>query len=309
MKHTAIVTAILVAVFILSQIIGLAIIDHGATISTDENGNRVVSYDDTALGERPQTEGGASVVYLLIGLAIGTIVLLVLIKFKLTSVWKLWYFLAVWAACTVSIGVLVHVWLAAATAFLLALWKILRPNVWVHNITEVLVYTGIAWLITPILGTVLWAAILLILIALYDAYAVWKSRHMVAMAQFQTESQLFAGLFVPYERGTKMGKEPSLKVRAVRKPGADVPKESSNAILGGGDIAFPLLFNGVVLGSLLEQGFSKSAAFFWGLLPVAGAAAALLLLFVYAKKDQFYPAMPFLAAGCFVGYGVLQLFV
>ena len=29
---------------------------------------------------------------------------------------------------------------------------------------------------------------------------------------------------------------------------------------------------------------------------------ALALLLIYSKKDKFYPAMPFIAVGCFVGY-------
>ena len=35
---------------------------------------------------------------------------------------------------------------------------------------------------------------------------------------------------------------------------------------------------------------------------------ALLLLFLLSKKDRFYPAMPFLSAGCLLGYGVMLLF-
>ena len=36
-------------------------------------------------------------------------------------------------------------------------------------------------------------------------------------------------------------------------------------------------------------------------------AFALLWLLMLAKKDKFYPAMPFVAVGCFVGYGVMLL--
>jgi presenilin-like A22 family membrane protease len=223
-------------------------------------------------------------------------------------VWKLWYFLAVWAACIVSLGALIPRWPAVVVALALAIWKIWRPNVWIHNATEVLVYSGIALLIVPIFNLI-WVTALLLLVSAYDAYAVWRSRHMVAMAQFQTDSKLFAGLFVPYERGTKMQRETSMKVRAVRKPAKEAPRESRNAILGGGDIAFPMLFAGVVLDELLQRGLSKVAAFGYSFIVVVVAAAALLLLFTYAKKDRFYPAMPFLTAGCLVGYGIMWLFL
>ena len=39
--------------------------------------------------------------------------------------------------------------------------------------------------------------LLLALISVYDVIAVFKSKHMVSMANFQTESKVFAGLAVP----------------------------------------------------------------------------------------------------------------
>jgi len=34
---------------------------------------------------------------------------------------------------------------------------------------------------------------------------------------------------------------------------------------------------------------------------------ALFSLFMYAKKNKFYPAMPFLTAGCFIGFLIAKL--
>src|SRR3989344_5717485 len=112
------------------------------------------------------------------------------------------------------------------------------------------------------------AIILLILISIYDMYAVWKSKHMIKLAKFQSKLKTFAGLFIPYEK-------------------------NKAAILGGGDIAFPLLFAGVVL---LEKGLYPS------ILIIVYSALALFLLFLFGKKKKFYPAMPFISLGCFLGY-------
>jgi len=38
------------------------------------------------------------------------------------------------------------------------------------------------------------------------------------------------------------------------------------------------------------------------LIVVLFATISLLLLFVFAKKGKFYPAMPFLTAGCIAGW-------
>ena len=129
--------------------------------------------------------------------------------------------------------------------------------------------------------------VLLILISGYDAYAVWKSKHMIEMAKFQTKSGVFAGLLVPYELPKRLKKSEKKKIVHVR-----------TAVLGGGDIGFPLLFSGVVL---------KSYGFWNAFVISPFVTAALLLLLVYGKKDRFYPAMPFLSAGAIVGFLVMLL--
>jgi presenilin-like A22 family membrane protease len=82
-------------------------------------------------------------------------------------------------------------------------------------------------------------------------------------------------------------------------------KRVKSAILGGGDIAFPLMFSGSVMTWLLESGVSKNLAFFESLIVPLFAGIALLLLLLKSKKDKFYPAMPFITAGCLIGYGIL----
>ena len=64
------------------------------------------------------------------------------------------------------------------------------------------------------------------------------------------------------------------------------------AMLGGGDIGFTLLFSGVVL---VKMGFLQA------IIVSLVTTLALFLLFMYSKQNKFYPAMPFLSAGCFLG--------
>jgi presenilin-like A22 family membrane protease len=317
MKHTLPVTLILVSVFLLSQVVGLALLSAGAEVVTDSQGGTAVQHDQPAFTERPETTGYWSFVYLVIGLAIGTGALLLLVRYRLFKVWKAWFFIAVLAATTIALGTLMNEWVALGFAAVLAVWKIWRPNIWIHNITEVLVYSGIAILIAPIFN-LFYATLLLIAIAVYDAWAVWHSKHMVRMANFQTESRLFAGLFIPYERG-RTSMAPSRGSEQERRAAANAParnapagskaQPSRNAILGGGDIAFPLLFASVVFSTLLGAGLGKVAAFSYSLIVVASSTAALAGLFFYARKDAFYPAMPFLTAGCLVGYGIIWLLI
>jgi len=170
---------------------------------------------------------------------------------------------------------------------LLGFFKVFRPRLITHNITELFVYAGIAVLFVPVMN--LFSGVFLLLgISIYDAYAVWKSKHMIKLAKFQTKSKVFAGLFIPYQL-------PKGKIKKAKKTKMVKVK---HAILGGGDIAFPLLFAGVIL---------KVYGFGWAFFIPPFSTAALTWLFLHSKKDKFYPAMPFLSAGCFLGLGAMYL--
>ena len=81
--------------------------------------------------------------------------------------------------------------------------KIFKPNFWIQNLTELFIYGGLAAIFVPFFN--IWSvSILLILIALYDAYAVWKSKHMITLAKSQMEAKVFSGLLIPYSIGRKV---------------------------------------------------------------------------------------------------------
>ncbi len=343
MKHPWQVTLLLVLLFIAAQAVGLFLVAQSISSVQVAGGQVVLQHTTTAIGERPQLQGYESFLYLLLGVLVGTVLLLVLVRFRQVRVWKLWFFLAVFLAQTVAIGVLLPSLIAAAIALLLALWKVYRPNPWVHNLTEVLMYAGIAVLLVPIFD-VFWMLMILVAISIYDMIAVWRTKHMVALAQFQAGSSVFAGLMVP------KGKEPTVKsvpveekeieekkaseidttsnkissntknkkitmtgtsAKSTKKTAVDgdlqPPNSAPVAILGGGDIAFPLIFSGAVLESLVRRGLTVPEAFAGALIVTATATVALTLLFVFSKKGRFYPAMPFLSLGCVAGWLITLL--
>ena len=73
---------------------------------------------------------------------------------------------------------------------------------------------------------------------------------------------------------------------------------SRTAVLGGGDIGFPLIFTGTVLFSVgLER----------ALIVTMFSTLSLFILLILSKKDRFYPAMPFLTTGCLVGFAIAKI--
>ncbi len=329
MKHPLGTTLLLVVLFVVAQVVGLVLVNLSiVSVHVNvETGQTELAHDTTAIGDRPDFLSWQTFLWIGLGVVIGTSLILLIIHFKKVHLWKAWFMLAVFLALYVSFGVLfpfpqfvvgVLTYLGfppvRLIAFILALslayWKIHKPNPWVHNLTEVFLYAGIAVLLVPILD-VFWSLALLLAISLYDAWAVWKSKHMVALAEFQKGSQVFAGLMVPKPAAKHAVLSAPKKAKAAKNvkvlPLPPRPTQATSAILGGGDIAFPLIFTGTVMEGLLLGGASRVAAFSEALLVTLGATVALALLFFYAKKNKYYPAMPFLTAGCLLGWLVTFL--
>ncbi|MCK4521454.1 MAG: hypothetical protein KAU20_02685 [Nanoarchaeota archaeon] len=309
MKHTPKIIFVLVLFFFISQVTGLFItskyIDIKETVSVDPLTNETtisknITYGELPLNiERPVIEPKTSFTYIILAIIVATILALLLMRLKKVILWKTWFFFAVFMCLTISFSAFIPQLIAAPIAFMLALWRIIRPAFIIHNITEIFIYGGIAAILVPIMN-IFSIIMLLLLISLYDMYAVWKSKHMIKMAKFQAKAKVFAGLLIPYK------KEKGERKKKIKKQGKVVFKGVKTAILGGGDIAFPLLFAGVVMKTLMLENIFIIAFLKTLIIPFV-TAIALLLLFVKGKENKFYPAMPFLTIGCLVGYGILLL--
>ena len=298
MKHTLSVTVLLLLLFFASQIIGLVItLKYIDVKTTQETGKPSFSNLPFEI-ERPPLEENTSFLYIFGAIIMGTLLVLLLIKLKTRFIWKAWFFLAVMLSLSIALAAFFPASLALVIAVGLALWKILRPNMFIHNLTEIFLYGGIAAIFVPLVN-VSAAIILLVLISVYDIISVWKTKHMVALAKFQTQQKLFAGLVVRYRAPI----EAAAKGR--QKSQKKLPPYSS-AILGGGDMGFPLLFSGVILKTLVTVSPPAIAMLKTSIIPL-GATFALAYLFWISKKGKFYPAMPFLTGGCFLGALIIWL--
>jgi presenilin-like A22 family membrane protease len=311
MKHNLKITLIIIIFFLLSQLIGLGVltnyVDYKKTRETGKVSWKELPYDI----ERPQVQESTSFIYIFAAIIIGTILLLGLIKTRVKFFWKLWFFLAVMSCLAISFSAFIPAETALLIAIMLALWKIIKPNFYVHNITELFIYGGIAAIFVPIMN-VFSASLLLIIISIYEFIAVYKIKHMIALAKFQSSENVFAGLYMPYFKKeskiiTLPSKKHSLQHEEIRERGIKDKKSklktrtSSDfeiAILGGGDIALPLIFTGVIL-----KTYGLQSSF----IIVLFSTFALAYLLLKSEEKKFYPAMPFITAGCLVGYALVLL--
>ncbi|MBI3027873.1 hypothetical protein HYY70_07225 [Candidatus Woesearchaeota archaeon] len=311
MKHTLKVVVALVVFFLTAQLVGLVIIshyiDHKKTAETKKVEWQPLPYNL----ERPEVENESySFIYITIAIIFGTLLVLLLIKFNKPLIWKLWFFATVWLTLSIAFAAFVNSIAAAALALALSILKLHKPNVLIQNISEIFIYGGLAAIFVPIIN--LFAAfMLLIVISVYDFIAVFKTGHMIKLAKFQSNSKVFAGIFIPYQKDRVIVGESTAKTgtKAEKSRLTSEQKSSSRssvAVLGGGDIGFTLIFAGVVMkGLMLNEavliGFFKTL-----IIPVC-VSAALLLLLVKGQHNKFYPAMPVLSIGCFIGYLIVLL--
>lgn len=305
MKHSFKITLILLGMFFLAQLIGIAVLEaYRPEIKQvqDAQGNiiNITSYNLPYGMEPPQNNNPKiNLATILISLVIAITLMFFLMKFDATIILRYWFFLVITIALGITINsIIFKINYASLIALFLALplayIKVFKRNIFIHNTTELLIYPGIATIFVPLLSV--WTIIiLLILISIYDIYAVWHVGIMQKMAKYQINTlKIFSGFFIPY-----VSKKERELLEKLKRNSKDKKKIKVNiAILGGGDIVFPIMVAGVVLRSL-------------GLIPALiialGATFALGLLFYFSEKGKFYPAMPFISAGCFVALAVAYI--
>jgi len=292
MKHKITITIIILCMFLLTQFVGLYIIASDSVPTFLSSANT-------------DSQSAGYYFYQLISSFIIAILIVVLItKYKLRLVMKTWFLIVVIIAISISLAAILRNIFGVTNylfplilAIIFGILKLLRPSVVIHNVTEVLIYPGIATIFVPIL-TPLYAILLLILISIYDMWAVWHSGIMQKMAKFQmNELKIFGGFLIPYIPQEMKNKIKLLKQKYKNKqiPDKEMKKKKIKiqmAILGGGDVVFPIITAGVFMLSVgLDYAFAV----------ILGALLGLTLLMSFSEKKKFYPAMPFITAGIFAG--------
>ncbi|MBN1924038.1 MAG: hypothetical protein JW791_04750 [Nanoarchaeota archaeon] len=258
MKYDLKTTLLLLSLFLLAQIVGLYIVSRNFEVYGVE-----VFESEEVVNDALYT--------LPISIIILSILFIIISRFKVNNLLILWYGFAFVLSVSVSLSVFINELYALIIAFCLLLIKLTSKDNYFHNMTELLVYGGIVVIIMPLLSSFS-AIILLLIISVYDYIAVRLSKHMITLAKTQFSLNIFSGL----------------KIRV----------GDSNAILGGGDIAFPLLLAGILL---------RDGALLASILVIYGALIGLTLLVLIGKENRYYPAMPFITAGCLLGLAINSL--
>jgi presenilin-like A22 family membrane protease len=303
MKHNLKIISLLLVMFIATQLIGLYVVNFYLSDSS----KLPYGFDQQNLpAPSERTTGFYTQLILSFIVSFAIAVFLVLLLMRMRSRWLIrgWFFVVIsmalgitFTVLTTKIGLVYPSFFALLLGIFLAYIKIFERNIIVHNITELLIYPGIAAIFVALFN--LWiTVILLLLISVYDMWAVWRSKVMLKMAKFQISNLgMIGGFMIPYASDKIKNK---IKLLRLKYKNDEIPQRVIKkqkikvglAILGGGDLVFPMIATGVFLKTFNSLPAALIVALF--------AALALLALFIFGKKKA-YPAMPYLTAGILLG--------
>ena len=208
MKHNLKITIVLFIMFLLTQFIGLYVVDHYSSTKVIDGVQTEIESPDLPFGLkspeiREKTDYTGFFYGIIFAFIIALSILFLLTKFNAEFILRLWFFVVVIIALSISfIAILPKFQYATLLGLIIALplafIKIYKKEFIIHNLTELFVYPGIAAVFVPILN-IYTIILLLILISIYDMWAVWKSGIMQKMAKYQINKlNIFSGFFVPY---------------------------------------------------------------------------------------------------------------
>ncbi len=172
-------------------------------------------------------------------------------------------------------------------SFLILLW-LKKQSVFVHNLCIIIGIAGMGAMLGLRMNPET-VAVLLLVFAVYDFIAVYKTKHMVKMAKEMIAHKAILGLIVP-KKGASFNGE--LK---------DVKTGGNFLVLGGGDIAFPLIF----CVSLIPE------SIYFSLLVLLFSVIGLFFsyfIFLKQKEQKPIPALPPIAVFSVLGYLITFLF-
>jgi presenilin-like A22 family membrane protease len=148
--------------------------------------------------------------------------------------------------------------------------------------------------------------ILMIALAIYDAIAVYKTKHMIDLADAVTEKRLPVVLVVPRTKNYSFRKQKSLK-KTIQTKG-----KREAMFMGLGDVVFP---GSLVISAMTFLGHKITIGdqIFWeptlqsfgvALTTLIGAIVGYSVLMKYVMKGRPQAGLPLLNSGAILGFAV-----
>ncbi|MFH1032669.1 MAG: presenilin family intramembrane aspartyl protease [Chloroflexota bacterium] len=233
----------------------------------------------------------------------GTVVILALILFiiplnKLRLVFRALFTLMFGWGVFIVIALVFLPVAAYPLAIIAGIAWLFWDRIWLHDLLFLITLAG-AGAVFGFLFSPLTFIIFMLVVAIYDFMAV-RFGFMIWMADKLSESTTLPAFIFP-----KTIKDWGLKLRDVRisELKTETPEDREYAIVGGGDIGFPLMLSGSV-----SFASGLSSAIVVGIFALLGLMSAFLIQMVWLKGKPI-PALPPIALFSLLGFIIANLFL
>ena len=188
---------------------------------------------------------------------------------------------------------------------LLLILLVVHSEWYVVNTTGVLLGAGVCVMLGVTFVPVL-AMLFMILAAVYDFWAVYRSKHMLDLADTMIGLRLPILLVAPQDSDYSLIEETEGVKRIQREPTQDAPaarpqrparKKSEAMFMGLGDVIFPGM---LVLSAM--QWLDPSVAFQVAMSTLVGGLLGYLALMTYVARGKAQAGLPLLNGGAILGY-------
>jgi presenilin-like A22 family membrane protease len=191
--------------------------------------------------------------------------------------------------------------LAAGLVYLLVKF----PEWYVVDAIGFLTAAGVTAILGISFGT-LPAILLLIALAIYDAWAVYRTKHMITLADELTSQRLPILLVIPKRAGYSFRQQKSLKEQVASG------EEREAMFVGLGDLIIPGILSVSAITFLSDTGRSLLGLTSNGIVAlgtVLGSLAGFIVLMRYVLKGNPQAGLPLLNGGALIGFVLTNLLV
>lgn len=252
----------------------------------------VLIQENSQLGNTTPTTGISTVlIYIVFAIAITFFILYLARKKKMKIIKAIFLFIIIYVVFYVFLivgAVIANTYLeyyiiVIAAPLIYGYFLIFRNNWIITNMAGFFLASGVSAIWGVLIG--IWAAVIfLVVFAVYDYISVYKTKHMVSLAEIAVDESLPLLFVIPTERGVKLSDV---------KMGEG--EERKAIMLGFGDIALPSI---MVVSSAM---FAREHIFWFILLPLIGGAIGMILLFSDLIKKPA-PGLPLINSGVILGF-------
>lgn len=203
--------------------------------------------------------------------------------FYFAVAWSMWYALfPIFYYFSVPLSDVISLVLSIALTVLL----IKNPEWYMMNIVGILMTVGLALILGMSLGLIP-VILFLSILAIYDAISVYRTKHMITLADNVIEHNLPALFVIPSTEDYSFK-----KVKGIEDARGK----------GGKREAYYMGFGDVMIPGIMIIATARSYGILAGVFTLAGAVAGMIILSIMVNSGKPQPGLPYLNAGSLGGF-------